>query len=92
MEIAEIEIKNITDFGIFVGLTQELDGLIHASDVSWEDSSSKAIEKYKIGEKVKFKTDIDVEKERFLWVLNNTKSSIKEDKFVNKTKHALLKN
>ena len=46
-DIAEGEIKNITDFGIFVGLTEELDGLIHASDVSWEDSSSKAIEKYK---------------------------------------------
>ena len=37
-DIAEGEIKNITDFGIFVGLTEELDGLIHASDVSWEDS------------------------------------------------------
>ena len=86
-DIAEGEIKNITDFGIFVGLTQELDGLIHASDVSWEDSSSKAIEKYKIGEKVKFKIlDIDVEKERVsLGIKQLTKSSIKEDKFVNKT-------
>jgi len=86
-DIAEGEIKNITDFGIFVGLTQELDGLIHASDVSWDDSSSKAIEKYKIGEKVKFKIlDIDVEKERVsLGIKQLTKSSIKEDKFVNKT-------
>ena len=86
-DIAEGEIKNITDFGIFVGLTEELDGLIHASDVSWEDSSSKAIEKYKIGEKVKFKIlDIDVEKERVsLGIKQLTKSSIKEDKFVNKT-------
>ena len=81
-DIDEGEIKNITDFGIFVGLTQELDGLIHASDVSWEDSSSKAIEKYKIGEKVKFKIlDIDVEKERVsLGIKQLTKSSIKEDK------------
>ena len=86
-DIAEGEIKNITDFGIFVGLTQELDGLIHASDVSWEDSSSKAIEKYKVGDKVKFKIlDIDVEKERVsLGIKQLTKSSIKEDKFVNKT-------
>ena len=86
-DIAEGEIKNITDFGIFVGLTQELDGLIHASDVSWEDTSSKAIEKYKIGEKVKFKIlDIDVEKERVsLGIKQLTKSSIKEDKLVNKT-------
>ena len=86
-DIAEGEIKNITDFGIFVGLTQELDGLIHASDVSWEDNTSKAIEKYKIGEKVKFKIlDIDVEKERVsLGIKQLTKSSVKEDKFVNKT-------
>jgi len=86
-DIAEGEIKNITDFGIFVGLTKELDGLIHASDIAWEDNSSKAIEKYKIGEKVKFKIlDIDVEKERVsLGIKQLTKSSIKEDKFVNKT-------
>ena len=86
-DIAEGDIKNITDFGIFVGLTEELDGLIHASDISWEDSSSKAIEKYKIGEKVRFKIlDIDVEKERVsLGIKQLTKSSIKEDKFINKT-------
>ncbi len=86
-DIDEGDIKNVTDFGIFVGLTKELDGLIHASDISWEDSSSKAIEKYKIGEKVKFKIlDIDVEKERVsLGIKQLTKSSIKEDKFINKT-------
>jgi len=86
-DIAEGDIKNITDFGIFVGLTEELDGLIHASDISWEDSSSKAIEKYKIGEKVKFKIlDIDIEKERVsLGIKQLKKNFIKEDKFINKT-------
>ena len=86
-DIAEGDIKNITDFGIFVGLTKELDGLIHASDISWEDSSQKVIEKYKIGQKVKFKIlDIDVEKERVsLGIKQLTKSSVKEDKFINKT-------
>ena len=86
-DIAEGDIKNITDFGIFVGLTEELDGLIHASDISWEDNGSKTIENFKIGEKVKFKIlDIDVEKERVsLGIKQLTKSSIKEDKFVNKT-------
>ena len=86
-DIAEGVIKNITDFGIFVGLTEELDGLIHSSDISWEESSSKVIEKYKIDEKVKFKIlDIDVEKERVsLGIKQLKKSSIKEDKFVNKT-------
>ena len=91
-ETAEGNIKNITDFGIFVGLTNELDGLIHASDISWEDSSPKAIEKYKVGEKVKFKIlDIDVEKERVsLGIKQLTKSTIKEDKFVNKTKTCVV--
>ena len=86
-DISEGIIKNITDFGIFVGLTEELDGLIHASDISWEDNSSKAIEKYKIGEKVKFKIlDIDVEKERVsLGIKQLKKSSIKDDRFINKT-------
>ncbi len=86
-DIAEGDIKNITDFGIFVGLTTELDGLIHASDISWEDSSSNAIKKYKIGEKIKFKIlDIDVEKERVsLGIKQLKKSSVKEDKFVSKT-------
>ncbi len=86
-DIAEGDIKNITDFGIFVGLTEELDGLIHASDISWEDNGSKTIENFKIGEKVKFKIlDIDVEKERVsLGIKQLTKSSVKEDKFVNKT-------
>ena len=70
-----------------MGLTKELDGLIHASDISWENNSPKVIEKYKIGEKVKFKIlDIDVEKERVsLGIKQLMKSSVKEDKLVNKT-------
>ena len=64
-DIIEGEIKNITDFGIFVGLTSELDGLIHASDIAWDDSGEKEIKKYSIDQKIKFKIlDIDVEKER----------------------------
>ena len=48
-----------------MGLTKELDGLIHASDISWKDSGEKAIKEFKIDQKVKFKIlDIDVEKER----------------------------
>ena len=36
-DIAEGKIKNVTDFGIFVELTNDLDGLIHLTDISWED-------------------------------------------------------
>ena len=37
-DVGEGKIKNITDFGIFVELTSELDGLVHTSDISWEES------------------------------------------------------
>ncbi len=64
-DIIEGKIKNITDFGIFVGLTEELDGLIHASDISWDKPGEEAIKDFKIDQDVKFKIlDIDVEKER----------------------------
>jgi len=86
-DIIEGEIKNITDFGIFVGLTSELDGLIHASDIAWDDSGEKEIKKYNIDQKIKFKIlDIDVEKERVsLGIKQLTKGSGKTDKLINKT-------
>lgn len=86
-DIIEGEIKNITDFGIFVGLTSELDGLIHASDLAWDDSGEKEIKKYNIDQRVKFKIlDIDVEKERVsLGIKQLIKGSGKTDKFINKT-------
>ena len=86
-DIIEGEIKNITDFGIFVGLTSELDGLIHASDIAWDDSGEKEIKKYNVDQKIKFKIlDIDVEKERVsLGIKQLTKSSGKTDKLINKT-------
>ena len=40
-DVIEGKIKNITDFGLFVGLTNELDGLVHASDISWDESWRK---------------------------------------------------
>jgi small subunit ribosomal protein S1 len=44
-DIVEGKIKNITDFGVFVELTEELDGLIHLSDLSWEDNGENEIKK-----------------------------------------------
>lgn len=61
----EGEIKNITEFGLFVGLTEEIDGMIHLSDLSWEKSGEEAIKDYKKGDMIKAKVlDVDVVKER----------------------------
>lgn len=61
----EGEVKNITEFGLFVGLTDDIDGMVHMSDISWEKSGEEAIKDFKKGDKVKVKLlDIDTEKER----------------------------
>ena len=61
----EGEIRNITEFGLFVGLTEEIDGLVHLSDISWEVTGEAALGGYAKGDTVKAKVlDIDVEKER----------------------------
>lgn len=64
-DIIEGEIRNVTEFGLFVGMPGEIDGMVHLSDVSWEDSSEEALKAYKKGDMVKVKVlDIDADKER----------------------------
>ena len=61
----EGEIKNITEFGLFVGLTEEIDGMVHMSDLDWAKSGEEAIADYNKGDMIKVKIlDIDIEKER----------------------------
>jgi len=61
----EGEIKNITEFGLFVGLPGDIDGMVHLSDLDWKRPGEEAIKDYKKGERVKVKVlDVDVEKER----------------------------
>ncbi|HVM83041.1 MAG TPA: 30S ribosomal protein S1 [Candidatus Binatia bacterium] len=61
----EGEVKNITEFGLFVGLTPEIDGMVHLSDLDWERPGEEAVQDYKKGDVVKVKLlDVDVEKER----------------------------
>jgi len=63
--LVEGEIKNITEFGLFVGVFDDLDGMVHINDVTWEKDSEQALANYKKGDKVKVKVlDIDPEKER----------------------------
>ncbi len=61
----EGEVKNITEFGLFVGLPGEIDGMVHMSDIAWDKPGEEAIQGYKKGDRVKVKVlDVDVEKER----------------------------
>jgi small subunit ribosomal protein S1 len=63
--VLEGEIKNITEFGLFVGMPGEIDGMVHFSDLDWQKPGEQAIAAYKKGDMVKVKVlDIDVEKER----------------------------
>jgi len=61
----EGEIKNITEFGLFIGLDGDIDGMVHLSDLDWNRSGEDALEDYTKGDLVKaIVTDVDTEKER----------------------------
>ena len=61
----EGEVKNITEFGLFIGLSGEIDGMVHLSDIDWERSGEEAIKDFKKGDMVKAKVlDVDTDKER----------------------------
>ncbi len=58
-------IKSITDFGVFIGLPGGIDGLVHLSDISWNEPGEEAVKKYKKGDEIEATVlAIDVEKER----------------------------
>ncbi len=64
-EIIEGKIRSITDFGLFVGLDGDIDGLIHLSDISWKVAGEEAVKQYKKGQEVKaIILAIDPERER----------------------------
>ena len=64
-DVIKGEINNITEFGLFVGLTDDIDGLVHLSDISWSSSSEEVLEGFKKGDNIEAKIlDIDLEKER----------------------------
>jgi small subunit ribosomal protein S1 len=61
----EGEVKNTTEFGLFIGLDNDIDGMVHLSDIDWNVSGEEAVQKFRRGEMVKAKVlDVDVEKER----------------------------
>ncbi len=85
-DIVEGKIKNLTDFGIFVELSNDLDGLIHLSDISWEKSGEEAIKDYKVDDLIKFKIlEIDLDKERVsLGIKQLSSDPSKSDEIINK--------
>jgi small subunit ribosomal protein S1 len=61
----EGEVRNITEFGLFVGLPGDIDGMVHLSDIDWNRQGEDAIDNYHKGEVVRVKVlDVDVDKER----------------------------
>jgi small subunit ribosomal protein S1 len=65
-DILETEVVNIVDFGIFVKVHDEIDGMVHVSDLSWDEKiCQQTLEQFKKGDKLKVKIlEINVEKER----------------------------
>jgi small subunit ribosomal protein S1 len=78
----EGEIKNITEFGLFIGLDGDIDGMVHLSDLDWKKTGEEAIKDYKKGESVKaVVTDVDVEKER----ISLSVKALEQDPFAGST-------
>ncbi len=63
--VVEGEVKNKTEFGLFIGLDGDVDGMVHLSDLDWNIPGEQAIEAYNRGDQVKAQVlDVDIEKER----------------------------
>jgi small subunit ribosomal protein S1 len=61
----EGEVRNTTEFGLFVGLPGDIDGMVHLSDIDWNRPGEDAVKDYRKGETVRVKVlDVDVDKER----------------------------
>lgn len=59
------KVRNITEFGLFIALNDDLDGIVHISNLSWDNNGEEAIKNYKVGDEVRVKVlEVDPEKER----------------------------
>ena len=80
--VVEGEVKNITEFGLFVGLNGDIDGMVHLSDLDWKKSGEEAIKDFAKGDIVKaVVTDVDVGKER----ISLSIKGLEGDKFAEST-------
>jgi small subunit ribosomal protein S1 len=63
--VLEGEVRNTTEFGLFVGLPGDIDGMVHLTDIDWTRDGEEAMQDYRKGQMVKVKVlDVDIEKER----------------------------
>ena len=91
-KIVEGAVRSITDFGIFIGLNEEIDGLIHMSDISWDKSGEEALRDYKKGDMIKAKVlSLDPEKERISLGIKQLESDPFSDAVDNHKKGDLVK-
>jgi small subunit ribosomal protein S1 len=75
-------VKNITEFGLFIGVSDDLDGMIHLSDLSWNENEDEAVQKYSVGQHTTVKVlDVDPSKERIALGVKQ----LSEDPFANAT-------
>jgi small subunit ribosomal protein S1 len=80
--VVEGEVRNITEFGLFIGLNGDIDGMVHLSDLDWSKAGEEAIKDYAKGDMVKaVVTDVDVEKER----ISLSIKALEGDKFADAT-------
>jgi small subunit ribosomal protein S1 len=63
--VFEGKIRNVTEFGLFVAITEDLDGMVHMSDISWSETPEQAIKAFNVNDTVKVKVlEVDPDKER----------------------------
>ena len=81
--IVEGDIRNVTEFGVFLGLSDEIEGMVHISDLEWGSSGEEAIKAFKKGDMAKAKVlESDIEKERVSLGIKQ----LSEDKFESSVK------
>ena len=87
-QIIKTEVKNITEFGVFAKLNENIDGLIHKNDLSWTDSNGdRTLKKYQKGETIEVKIlEIDPEKEKISFGIKQLTPDPFHEYFKNKSK------
>ena len=92
-QIIEGKIKNITEFGIFVALPYDLDGMVHLSDIDWNKNGAEAIKDYTKDQTISIKIlDIDVEKERIGLGIKQLKENKNNKNEIGKIVTCIVKN
>ena len=87
-QIIETEVKNITEFGIFAKLNDNIDGLVHKNDLSWTDSNGdRTLKKYQKGQSIQVKIlEIDPEKEKISFGIKQLSEDPFQEYFKDKSK------